>query len=88
MICVIIVLEVKEYATCMRKMGNAYNILVVKPELKRPPGRTRHRQDDIIKVDLKAVWCGVQYELDSSGSGQGSLGGALCEHVKEHLVYK
>jgi len=56
MICVIIVLEVKEYAACMRKMGNAYNILVVKPEVKRPSGRTRHRQDDIIKMDLKFIW--------------------------------
>jgi len=55
MICVIIVLEVKEYVACMRKMATAYNILVVKPEVKRPPGRTRHRQDDIIEVDLKAV---------------------------------
>jgi hypothetical protein len=36
------VLEVKEYAGCMRKMGNAYNILVVKPEVKRPLGRTIH----------------------------------------------
>jgi hypothetical protein len=53
----------------MKKMGNAYNILVVKPEVKRPPGRTRHRQDDIIKVDLKAVCCGVRYKLDSGGLG-------------------
>jgi len=29
--------------------------LVVKPAVKRQPGRTRHRRDDIIKVDLKAV---------------------------------
>jgi len=87
MICVI-VLEVKEYAACMRKMANAYSILVVKPEVKRSPGRTRHRQDDIIKLDLKAVWCSVWYELDSSGSVQGSLGGALCEHINEHSVYK
>lgn len=72
---------------CTKKMGNAY-ILVVKPEVKRPPGRKRHRQDDIIKVDLKAVWCGVWYELDSSGLGQGSLGCAVCDHVKELLFYK
>jgi hypothetical protein len=88
MICVVIVLEVKEYVACTKKMGNAYNILVVKPEVKRLPGRTRHRQDDIIKVNLKTVWCGVRYELNSSGVGQGSLGGAVCDHVKEHLVYK
>jgi hypothetical protein len=65
MICVIIVLEVKEYVACTWEMGNAYNILVVKPEIKRPPGRTRHRQDDIIEVDLKAVWFGAKYELGS-----------------------
>jgi len=32
MICVVIMLEVKECAACMRKMGNAYNILIVKSE--------------------------------------------------------
>jgi hypothetical protein len=31
---------------------NAYNILVVKPERKKPLGRPRHRWEDNIRTDL------------------------------------
>jgi hypothetical protein len=45
--------------------SNAYRILVGKPEVKRPPGRPRHRRVDNIKKDLRdrMGWCG----LDRSG---------------------
>jgi hypothetical protein len=34
---------------------NAYNILVDKPEEKRPLGRPRRRGEDNIKMDLKEI---------------------------------
>jgi hypothetical protein len=34
---------------------NVYNILVGKPEGKRPLGRPRHKWEDNIKVDLKEI---------------------------------
>jgi hypothetical protein len=41
---------------------NAYNILVGKPEGKRPLGRTRRRWEDNIRMDLRKiggrVWTG------------------------------
>jgi hypothetical protein len=44
---------------------NAYRILVVKPEGKRPLERPRHRWVDNIKMDLREIrWDG----LDLSGS--------------------
>jgi hypothetical protein len=49
----------------MGKVRGAYNILVGKPEGKRPIGRPRHRWEDNIKMDLRVWGCG----LDSFGSG-------------------
>jgi hypothetical protein len=40
------------HVACMGKERNAYRILVVKPEGKRPLGRPRHRCVNNIKVDL------------------------------------
>jgi len=41
---------------------DAYRVLVGKPEVKRPPGRPRHKWDDDIKIDLQeevwGVWTG------------------------------
>jgi hypothetical protein len=37
----------------MREKRNAYRILVVKPEGKRPLGRPRRRLVDNIKIDLE-----------------------------------
>jgi hypothetical protein len=34
---------------------NAYNILVGKPEEKRPLGRCRHRWEDNIRMDLREI---------------------------------
>jgi len=36
-----------------------YRVLMVKPEGKRPLGRSRRRWEDNIKMDLKEVGCGV-----------------------------
>jgi len=38
-------------------MRNAYNILVGKPEGKRPLRRPRHRWEDNITMDLKEIGC-------------------------------
>jgi hypothetical protein len=38
---------------------NAYNILVGKPETKRPPGRIRRRWEDNIQIYLKEIVCGL-----------------------------
>jgi hypothetical protein len=37
----------------MGKKGNAYRVLVGKPERKRPLSRTRHSSKDHIRMDLK-----------------------------------
>jgi hypothetical protein len=39
----------------MGEMGNAYKILVGKPEGKRPHGRPRHKWEDNIKMYLKEI---------------------------------
>jgi hypothetical protein len=38
--------------------GGVYRVLVGKPEGRRPLGRTRHRWEDNIKMDLEEVGCG------------------------------
>jgi hypothetical protein len=48
---------------------NVYKILVGNLEERRPLGKFRHRHYHNTKVDLKEKGC----ELDSSGSGQGSV---------------
>jgi hypothetical protein len=43
-----------------------YKVLVGKPEGKKPLGRSRHRREDEIRMDLKEIdWGG----LDSTGTG-------------------
>jgi hypothetical protein len=43
-------------------MTNAYNILIGKPEGKRPLGRPRRRREDNIRMDLTEVgWRGVDW---------------------------
>jgi hypothetical protein len=39
----------------MRETRNVYNILVGKPEGKRPFGRPRHIWEDNIRMDLKEI---------------------------------
>jgi hypothetical protein len=46
----------------MGKKRNAYRILVGKPEGKRPLGRSRHKREDNIKMDLKEIgWGGMNW---------------------------
>jgi hypothetical protein len=42
----------------MGEMRGVYRILVGKPEGKTPPGRSRHRWENNIKLDLQEVGCG------------------------------
>jgi hypothetical protein len=43
-------------------MRNAYNILVGKPEGKKPFGRLRHRWEDHIMLDFRRLGCeGVEW---------------------------
>jgi len=42
----------------MVEMRSVYKVLVGKPEGKRPLGRTRHRCEGNIKMDLQEVGCG------------------------------
>jgi hypothetical protein len=43
------------HVVCMGERRNAYNILVGKPEGKRPLGRSRLRWEDNIKIDLRVI---------------------------------
>ena len=45
------------HVACMEERRGVYKVLVGKPEGKRPPGRTRHRWEDNIKLDLPEVGC-------------------------------
>jgi len=48
------------HVACMGEMRNAYNILVGKPEGKRPFGKLRHKWEDNIKMDIWEMrWEGV-----------------------------
>jgi hypothetical protein len=50
------------HVTCMGQMRNAYNILVGKPEAKRPLGRPRHRWKDNFRMDLREIgWEGMDW---------------------------
>jgi hypothetical protein len=42
----------------MVEVRGAYNILVGRPEGRRPLGRPRHRWEDNIKMDLREIWFG------------------------------
>jgi hypothetical protein len=69
------------HVALMGEVRGAYNILVGKPEGRRPPGRPRRRMEGNIKMDLReTVWGCV---LDSFGSGYGQVAGS-CEQGNEH----
>jgi hypothetical protein len=61
--------------------GNAYRILVGRPEVERLLGGPRRRWVDDIKIDLKRHRMGW-YGLDQYGSGCGPVEGS-CEHGNE-----
>jgi hypothetical protein len=44
------------HVATMGEMRNAYNILIGKPEGKRPLGRTKHRWEDNIGIYLRKIW--------------------------------
>ena len=50
-----------------------YRVLVRKPEGKRPPGRTRHRWEDNIKMIFRrrdvGVWTGLSWPRIGTGGG-------------------
>jgi hypothetical protein len=50
----------------MREVRGAYNILVGRPEGRRPLGRPRRRWEDNTGMDLNRVWV---WGFDSLGSG-------------------
>jgi hypothetical protein len=64
----------------MGDVEGAYNILVRRPEGRRPLGRPRRRWEDNTKMDLREI--GFGDVLDSLGSGQGQMAGS-CEHGNE-----
>jgi hypothetical protein len=46
----------------IREVRNAYKMLVRKPKGKRPLGRSRHRWEDNIRMDLMEIgWEGVEW---------------------------
>jgi hypothetical protein len=52
-------------------MRNAYNILVAKPEGKRPLGRPRRRRKGNIRMDLREIsWEGVGWIHVAQDRGQ------------------
>jgi hypothetical protein len=53
----------------MGEVRGAYNILIGRPEGRRPLGRLRHRWEDNIKMDLRGKGLGMWIGLDSLGSG-------------------
>jgi hypothetical protein len=59
--------EVDRVCTAHGETINANNILIGKSKGRRPVGRSRHRWEDNIKMDLRGI--GLGYRLDSSGSG-------------------
>jgi hypothetical protein len=50
-------------------MRNVYEVLVGKPEGKKPLGKSRHRWEDNIKMDIMEIGLGG-CRLDSCGSGR------------------
>jgi hypothetical protein len=64
----------------MGEMKNAYQLLVRKPECKRPLGRPGYRWESNIRMDVREIgWKGVDWMLCS---GQGAVVG-FCEHGNE-----
>jgi hypothetical protein len=54
------------HVACMVESRSIYRVLVEKREGKRPLGRTRHRQEDNIKMDLQKLGCEGMKWIDLS----------------------
>ena len=52
------------HVECMGERRGVYRVLVGKPEGKRQLGRSRHRWEDNIKMDLQEVGCGGMDWID------------------------
>jgi len=48
----------------MEESRGVYRVLMGKPEGRRPIGRTRHRREDNIKMNLQEVGCGDMDWID------------------------
>jgi hypothetical protein len=59
--------------------GEAYRVLIGKPEGKRPPGRPRRRRVDNLEMDLHEVGCGGidRIELDQDRDRRRALATAV-----------
>jgi hypothetical protein len=60
----------RAYSTYWGKRG-AYWILVLRPEGQRPFGRSRHRWEDNIKMDLQSVGWGIAWIEVAQNSDRG-----------------
>jgi hypothetical protein len=67
----------------MGEVRGAYNILIGRPEWRRPLGRPRRGWENNIKMDVREIgFWGCGFGLDSLGSGYGQVAGS-CEHGNE-----
>jgi hypothetical protein len=41
----------ERHVACMEEKRDAYSIVIIKPEIKSPLGRSRHRWNDNIRMD-------------------------------------
>jgi hypothetical protein len=62
------------HVASMGEERKVYEVLVGKPERKRPLGRPRRRWEHGIRMDLREMGLGV-CGLESTGSGQGPVAG-------------
>jgi len=61
----------------MEEKRTVYRVLVGKPEGRRPLGRTRHRWEDNIKMDLPEVECGGMDWIELAQDRIGTCGDHL-----------
>jgi hypothetical protein len=57
-------LRCAEYVTRVGERRGVYRVLVGKPKGNRPPGRSRLRWEDNIKMDLQEVGCAAMNWID------------------------
>ena len=63
------------HVACIGERRGIFQVLVGKPEGKRPLGRHRHRWEDNIKMDLQEVGCGGRDLIELAQIGR--VGGPL-----------
>jgi hypothetical protein len=63
------------HVTRMGEERKVYQVLVGKPEGKKPLGKPRRRWEDWVRMDLRELDLGGGCGLDSTGSGQGPVAG-------------